>query len=102
MIKTSLILAASLLAVIPAPAFATTETIVVRTVRYADLNLNSPAGRRQLDRRIDAAVRAVCSAALPSDLRSSVEVQQCRIHTRATAIYPPALAEQIAGDHGTN
>ena len=95
MIKTSLILAASLLAAIPAPAFAKPEVTVSRIVRYADLNLNSAAGRRQLERRIDAAVRAVCSEALPTDLRSTVEVQQCRIHTRAAALYPPALAERI-------
>lgn len=31
-----------------------------RIVRYDDLNLASPAGMKRLERRIDAAARAVC------------------------------------------
>lgn len=51
-------------------------------VSYADLNLASPAGRAELDRRIDRALDTVCPAA-PTRLLAEVEaVERCRAEAR--------------------
>ena len=70
-------LVASVVAVSPARADNS------RTVSYADLDLDSPAGRAALDRRIENAVRQVCGRAFPIDLQSHNQVRQCRQQTIA-------------------
>ena len=54
-----------------------------RRVSFADLDLTSPAGQAQLDRRLEDAVRQVCGSAYPVDLQTVTEVQRCRRETRA-------------------
>lgn len=71
-----IVLVASLAAANPAQA----ET---RTVRYADLDLTSPAGQAALDRRLAHAVREVCGRAFPRDLQSVDEASRCRRDTMA-------------------
>lgn len=55
------------------------------TVRYADLNLRSPAGQAELDRRIEGAVRRACDAAPTSysRLASRNERDRCKAEVRA-------------------
>ena len=54
-----------------------------RSVRYADLNLASPEGRAQFDRRIASAAEALCGSAHSSDLGGQSEVGRCRTATVA-------------------
>ena len=49
------------------------------TVSYADLNLNSRDGQKQLHRRVDAAVREVCGEKLTPDLTEHRAVRSCRV-----------------------
>ena len=58
----------------------TTHRSVVRT---ADLDLGSPSGKRQLDRRLAEAVIEACGAASKIDLAGSNAVRKCRYETRA-------------------
>jgi UrcA family protein len=93
MFKTPLVLAASLLASAtflagaagPALAAPPAPAAQTRIVGYADLDLSSAAGRARLDRRVDAAVRAVCGRAAPIDLNGLAQVQACRDETLADA-----------------
>ena len=54
-----------------------------RSIRYADLNLASPQGRAQLDRRIASAAEVLCGFAHSSDLGGQSEVARCRAATVA-------------------
>ena len=71
------------------PAFAESDRI---NVRYADLDLNTPEGQAQLERRIDKAVRAACGAneTTVGTRLPSREAQAC-VDTTKTAV-----REQIA------
>jgi UrcA family protein len=92
-IKTAFILAASLaamLATTATPALARPEAPAVRLVHYSDLDLGTAAGRDRLRQRVDAAVRDVCGAAYPTDLRASVDIVNCRTATRAAVVLPAA------------
>ena len=53
----SAIMAAVLGAALATPALAETQTV---GVRYADLDLATPAGQAELDRRIDRVARSIC------------------------------------------
>ena len=70
-----------------APALAQTPAVETNTrlVRTADLNLNSEAGRRQLDVRLAHAAREVCGTASDSDLRGKNAVRECRVDVLAKA-----------------
>jgi len=83
MSKILFILASSLAALTASPAAAAPQNPAVRTVAYADLDLSSAAGRTRLDRRISAAVRAVCGEASPADLRGLHEIRACRAEASA-------------------
>lgn len=72
------------------PAVASTADPGVRTVSYADLDLNSAAGRARLERRIADAVREVCGAAPSFDLARRRAVRHCRTDTRANVRVPAA------------
>jgi UrcA family protein len=69
-------LAASALSAVPAQAES-------RRVSYADLDLGSPAGLAAFDRRIESAIRQLCGAASPTDLRTVHGVSRCRAETLA-------------------
>ena len=69
------------------PALAETPTAQanVSVVRTADLDLNSSAGRRQLDLRLARAARDVCGTASDVDLRGKNAVRECRDEVLAEA-----------------
>jgi UrcA family protein len=78
------ILAAVLSAALATPALAEAPNASIRT---SDLNLATAQGQEQLDRRIDAAARAMCGI---SDIRTGTILQgnkqkQCFEHARVTA-----------------
>ncbi len=91
MFKTPLVLVATLLSAgtmlagAAGPAFAAPPAAETRIVSYADLNLSSAAGRDRLERRIGAAVNAVCGRAAPTDLNGLAQVDLCRAETHADA-----------------
>lgn len=75
----SAIITATALKAVPAlaePAGSLSET-ATSYVRTADLDLQSDAGRRQLDRRLVIAARDVCGTASNVDLEGKNEVRQC-------------------------
>ena len=51
------------------------------TVRTSDLNLATPSGVAQLDRRIEHAVAQLCGTAYPTDLDARAQVDGCRAET---------------------
>ena len=79
LITTAAIKAAPALAAAPE-----TETRVSH-VRTADLDLNTAAGRGQLEARLARAARDVCGTASDADLRGKYEVRQCRDEVLAQA-----------------
>jgi UrcA family protein len=93
MVKFLLVAIISLLAAVPAaaPAAPAAPAPVVRYVHFADLDLGNAAGRRALNQRIDAAVRAVCGTVALGTWRATAEARSCRIQTRAAVVYPPSF-----------
>jgi UrcA family protein len=81
MTKTAFVILGAIVTAMASPAMAQDNS--VRTVSYGDLDLSSGAGRLQLDRRIDAAVRRSCGRAWPLDLGAVEEVRRCRSETFA-------------------
>lgn len=53
-------------------------------VRFADLNLSSPAGQAAFDRRVEGAARRVCETAAPVGSRAAnrVEEGRCKAQVR--------------------
>lgn len=68
-------------------------------VRYADLDLDTPQGRAQLDTRIETAVEHVCGSADLRDLPAYADMRSCRTQStqQAFAARDTVLA---ARDHG--
>jgi len=99
--KTILPLAAVAAALLAAPAFSQGPASApeVRVVSYADLDLASDAGRRQLDRRIAAAVADACGTASDADLHGKNLVGRCRTDawSQANAQRAGALAAVRSG-----
>src|SRR3954471_2442301 len=88
---------AALAAAAASPATASVpRDSATRIVRYADLDLSSAAGRARLDRRIGAAVRAVCGAE-PGDLRGDRDVRACRTAAFAQIVRPVPAALAASG-----
>jgi UrcA family protein len=72
------------------------------TVRYADLNLESPEGVSALYHRLTAAARLVCPSAYSPDLHTQQLSQQCQrtaVDRAVRTIGSPMLA-RVASDHG--
>jgi len=83
-----------------APALAESPLAETRVsmVRTADLDLNSDAGRRQLDHRLVRAAREVCGVASDADLAGSNDIRQCRADVLADArTKRDAVLAQAAG-----
>jgi UrcA family protein len=98
MLKPILVAAATFAATVTvSPVAARPIAPEVRTVRYADLDLTSPAGRARLDRRIEAAVREVCGEAPSFDLARRHAVRQCLTETRANVRLPASVAADLSG-----
>ena len=53
-------------------------------VRFADLNLTSPAGKAALDRRVEGAARRVCEVGTPVSSRAAHRIQEgrCKAYVR--------------------
>ncbi len=102
-LRTIALAAASAAALAATPATASDivvapETVTVR-VSYADLNLASPQGRAQLDRRIAGAARSICGTYDPAQLEMFTLVRTCRQEAIASARLPTAaLADAGARD----
>ena len=88
---------AALAAAAAAPAVASPRAAGTRIVSYSDLDLSVPAGRARLERRIGAAVDAVCGYAVPADLHGARAVQNCRVTTLAQVARPITQATVPAG-----
>ena len=72
------------------------------TVRYADLNLQSPEGVSALYHRLAAAARQVCPTTYTPDLHAQELSQRCQrtaIEQAVRTIGSPMLA-RVASDHG--
>ena len=96
--KTSVLSAALAAAFLAAPAYAQpVPDTGTRIVAYADLDLATDAGRRTLDRRIDAAVADACGSAADYDLHGRNRVSACRVETRAAVDRQRAAALALAG-----
>ena len=67
------------------PVMAQAE-IVTRSVRVADLDLRSPAGVAELDRRIDRAARQVCETNGVKPIREHRIAETCRTAAVAGAV----------------
>ena len=76
-------------ATISAVALALLGTTAARAetaeVRYADLNLASPAGKAELERRVAVAARRACRIEAPAATRIAdrTEVERCKAEVRA-------------------
>jgi UrcA family protein len=79
--KTILISATFIAAVAAFPA-AAQIVAASRLVSYADLDLGTRAGRTQLDRRIAAAVEAICGSYADPAATETREIDRCRAAAR--------------------
>jgi UrcA family protein len=95
----SALLAASLLAA-PASAQQPSSAPVTKAVGYADLDLASDSGRRQLDRRIRVAVENACGPTSDVDPAGKNFVRRCRdeAYEAASAQRSIAIAAARRGD----
>jgi UrcA family protein len=75
--------AALLAALVPNAAPAQEEGHAEIHIAYRDLDLRSPAGVKQLDRRIEHAIEAVCPDPDATDLARKFAVARCREAKRA-------------------
>ncbi len=82
MLTIAALLAASLATTAPAQADPTTISL---GVHYADLDLNSEAGIRALDRRISNAAATACGIPSSADRDGKRAVKQCRAEARERA-----------------
>lgn len=81
----ALALITSATTIAPTVAEAYEPVAVTSIVRTADLDLSSPGGRQELDRRIVRAAHDVCGTASDADLQGKNEVRHCRAETIANA-----------------
>ena len=89
MLKPILFAAATVVSAVSiSPAFAKPIAPQTRIVSYADLDLTTAAGQSRLDRRIEAAVRAVCGEATNFELARRQAVRECVAETRANVSRP--------------
>jgi UrcA family protein len=84
------------------PAFAQPAAPAAQVVHYADLDLSSATGRRELDRRIGIAVREACGTASDVDLHGRNLVQHCRVETRRAIAAKRTAALAAAGVPGNS
>ncbi len=98
MFKTPLIAASAIgLAIISTPAIAEDGTKKAVTVEFKDLDLATPKGQKELDRRISRAANEVCEATqvLTGTRVRSPERVQCVREARA------AVKQQVAAKIGS-
>ncbi len=93
MTKTAFVILGAIVTAMASPALAQDDP--VRIVSYADLDLSSGAGRLQLDRRLQNAVRGACGRAWPLDLNAVEGVRRCRVETLASVIAQRRSGEVI-------
>ena len=76
------------------PAFAEVRSVAVKV---SDLNLATPTGQAQLEKRVIRAARSVCSSDSHS-VRDLVAAQKCE--ARAIAKAEPKIASRVAEQRG--
>lgn len=81
--RTLALVIAATAATLSMPAMAAPEG--VKRVAYADLQLESDAGREALQRRLDRAVQSICSVdGMPASLALTAEQARCVAETTAS------------------
>jgi UrcA family protein len=93
--------AAATAALFATPAFAgNAEPTPTQIIRFADLDLASPAGVATLDRRIRTAIEAACGPASDVDPAGQNRVRACRSAAAAEvqALRNRAIAAAARGD----
>ena len=65
---------------------ASLDAPAMRRVSYADLNLETEAGRKMLNGRIHRAVRFVCGDQVTKELREAREQRECSREARKSAV----------------
>jgi UrcA family protein len=88
----SLALFALILAAAPAPA-----QPPAGTVRYSDLDLATPAGVAEFDRRIGRTIAQLCGTAFPTDLDGQAQIERCRAETMTSVAGRRAILVARAG-----
>jgi UrcA family protein len=84
MLNTTLILVAAAALAMPAAAAEPVRASDVRAVSFADLNLESDAGRAELQRRMARAVSSLCSVDhMPDSFALDAEQARCVAETSA-------------------
>lgn len=66
-------------------------------VAYRDLDLQTPAGVQTFDRRIEAAIEAVCPKSFATDLARKLLLKHCQTVTRANVAAQRKLVLAKAG-----
>lgn len=81
------------------PAFANTSETMTVQVPYDDINLASPEGQKQLDRRVDKAVRSVCRVQSQSSGSRilSLDAKACLAKARANVRQQVTTVTQRGG-----
>ena len=74
------------------PALAQEQTGRTAIVKFADLDLSTPAGRATLDRRVKRAARHVCELAGPTSPTDFDRISACREQALSDAIRQIQLA----------
>lgn len=73
---------------------AAAEPQAARTVAYSDLNLETDAGRAELERRLTRAVASICSVdGLPSS--AALDAEQSRCVAETSASFDTLMADAI-------
>ena len=76
------------LAIVPVQA----QVASSRTVTYADLDLSTADGQQTLEKRLRAAIRAVCGPLGMVDVATSIRGQKCKREAAAKAASEAQLA----------
>ncbi|WP_185960202.1 UrcA family protein [Erythrobacter insulae] len=66
------------LAITATPAFAAADNVKEQTIQIDDLNLETAAGQKTLDRRIDRVARSVCGV---SDVRTGTRIRNSSVYS---------------------
>jgi|SRR6185503_20645813 len=85
------LIAGAILALLDSPSVAAPVEPPSRIVHLGDLDLSTESGRIRLDRRLVAAVRAVCGPAWPLDPADVVAMRRCRSETFARVAADPRI-----------
>lgn len=86
------------LAVLPALAIVSGAHAETVTVKVRDLNLNTPAGQKVLEQRVDVAARKYCADAITTGTHVSNSGASCRAQVKAEIMAKLAKPQQQAAN----